>query len=147
RYHASVLCSPNFGYRHYLKVLGDRPLDGIDLSAVRVLFNGAEPISVELCEEFLTRLAPTGLARNSMLPVYGLAEASLAVSFAKLGAPMRTISLDRHALGVGEAARPVPANDRSALSLVSVGQTIPYCRLRIAADDDAQLADGRIGNI
>ncbi|MFX8523773.1 acyl-CoA synthetase, partial [Acinetobacter baumannii] len=44
RISASILCSPNFGYRHYLKVLGDRPIEGLDLSAVRVIFNGAEPI-------------------------------------------------------------------------------------------------------
>ncbi|MEJ0007344.1 MAG: hypothetical protein WDM77_13500 [Steroidobacteraceae bacterium] len=50
-----------FGYRHYLKVLGDRPVDGLDLSSVRLIFNGAEPISVALCNEFLTRLAPTRL--------------------------------------------------------------------------------------
>ena len=54
RIRATILCSPNFGYRHYLKVLGDRPVDGLDLSAVRLIFNGAEPISVPLCEEFLT---------------------------------------------------------------------------------------------
>ncbi len=51
------------------------------VAASRLIFNGAEPISVELCEEFLTRLAPARLPRNSMYPVYGLAEASLAVSF------------------------------------------------------------------
>ncbi len=55
---ATILCSPNFGYKHYLKVLGERTLEGLDLSAVRLIFNGAEPISVELCEEFLARLAP-----------------------------------------------------------------------------------------
>ena len=81
RIRATILCSPNFGYKHYLKVLGDRPVEGLDLSSVRLIFNGAEPISVELCEEFLTRLAPARLPRNSMYPVYGLAEASLAVSF------------------------------------------------------------------
>lgn len=144
---ASILCSPNFGYRHYLKVLGDRPIQNVDLSAVRLLFNGAEPISVELCEEFLSRLAPARLARNSMFPVYGLAEATLAVSFPKLGSPMQTISLNRHAMGVGEQARPLVAGDRDALSLVSVGKPIPYCRLRIAGDDDAALPEGRFGHI
>ncbi len=81
RVRASLLCSPNFGYRHYLKVLGERALDGLDLGSVRLLFNGAEPISVELCEQFLDRLAGAGLRRDAMYPVYGLAEASLAVSF------------------------------------------------------------------
>jgi len=71
RVRATILCSPNFGYKHYLKVLGDRPVDGLDLAAVRFIFNGAEPISVELCEEFLTRLAPAKLARTAMYPVYG----------------------------------------------------------------------------
>jgi acyl-CoA synthetase (AMP-forming)/AMP-acid ligase II len=46
---ASILCSPNFGYRHYLKVLGERSPGNLDLSCVRLIFNGAEPISVELC--------------------------------------------------------------------------------------------------
>src|SRR4029077_18257557 len=81
RVRASILCSPNFGYKHYLKVLGERAPEGLDLSAVRLIFNGAEPISVELCREFLARLAPARLAPNAMYPVYGLAEASLAVSF------------------------------------------------------------------
>jgi acyl-CoA synthetase (AMP-forming)/AMP-acid ligase II/acyl carrier protein len=147
RKRATLLCSPNFGYRHYLKVLGDRPIEGLDLSSVRLLFNGAEPISVELCDEFLSRLAPAKLARNSMFPVYGLAEASLAVSFPEVGAPMRTIGLDRHRMGVGETARPIPVGQREALSLVSVGHAIPYCRVRIAADDDSALPEGRFGNI
>ena len=57
---ATILCSPNFGYRHYLKVLGDRSPGNLDLSSVRLIFNGAEPISVELCEEFLARLQRPG---------------------------------------------------------------------------------------
>jgi acyl-CoA synthetase (AMP-forming)/AMP-acid ligase II len=87
RVRASILCSPNFGYKHYLKVLGERAPEGLDLSAVRLIFNGAEPISVELCREFLARLAPAQLSANAMYPVYGLAEASLAVSFPRPGAP------------------------------------------------------------
>ena len=78
---ATITCSPNFGYRHCLKALGDKTLEDHDLSSVRLIFNGAEPISVELAEEFLDRLAPYGLRRTSMFPVYGLAEASLAVCF------------------------------------------------------------------
>ncbi|MBZ5782182.1 AMP-binding protein, partial [Klebsiella aerogenes] len=81
RHHCTVLCSPNFGYRHFLKVLGERPVDGMNLQHVRILFNGAEPISPELTEEFLERMAPSGLPKPSMYPVYGLAEATLAMTF------------------------------------------------------------------
>ncbi|HSN71050.1 MAG TPA: AMP-binding protein, partial [Steroidobacteraceae bacterium] len=48
RKRVTITCSPNFGYRHVLKVLGDRPVDHWDLSSIRLIFNGAEPISSEL---------------------------------------------------------------------------------------------------
>ncbi len=95
---------------------------GLDLSAVRLIFNGAEPISLDLCEQFLTRLAA---ARNchaqSMYPVYGLAEASLAVSFPPLGTAVQSISLNRHRMTVGTAPPFVTRADPDAVSLVGVG--------------------------
>ena len=147
RVRATILCSPNFGYKHYLKVLGDRPVDGLDLAAVRFIFNGAEPISVELCEEFLTRLAPAKLARTAMYPVYGLAEASLAVSFPKPGAPLRTLTLNRHQLNPGSAVQLLSDAHRDAIRLVSEGRPIPYCRVRIADDQDRELPADRIGHV
>jgi acyl-CoA synthetase (AMP-forming)/AMP-acid ligase II len=142
RVRATILCSPNFGYKHYLKVLGERAPEGLDLSAVRLIFNGAEPISVELCEEFLTRLAPARLARNSMYPVYGLAEASLAVSFPPPGTPLRTLALNRHHMNPGDPVEPVAPGERDAVLLVSEGKAIPYCRVRIADDADRELPEG-----
>jgi acyl-CoA synthetase (AMP-forming)/AMP-acid ligase II/aryl carrier-like protein len=144
---ASILCSPNFGYRHYLKVLGERPPAGLDLAAVRLIFNGAEPISVALCEEFLARLAPAGLKREAMFTVYGLAEASLAVSFPPPGVAFRAARFNRHRLSVGRSLDPGPIADIDALELPSVGRAIPHCELRIAGDDDAPLADEHVGHI
>ncbi len=144
---ATILCSPNFGYRHYLKVLGERSPGPLDLSAVRLIFNGAEPISVALCEEFLGRLAPHGLTRTAMYPVYGLAEASLAVSFPPPGAPFVTTCFDRHQLGVGAQPAILAASDRAALALVGVGQAIPYCEVRIVDDADQRLPPGHVGHI
>ena len=147
RVRATILCSPNFGYKHYLKVLGDRPIEGLDLSATRLIFNGAEPISVELCEEFLTRLAPAKLARNAMFPVYGLAEASLAVTFPEVGAPLRTLTLNRHSLNVGSPVEPVAKTDKDAVELICEGKVIPYCQIRVTDDEDRPLPEDRIGNV
>jgi acyl-CoA synthetase (AMP-forming)/AMP-acid ligase II/acyl carrier protein len=144
---ASILCSPNFGYKHYLKVLGERPVEGLDLSAVRLIFNGAEPISVGLCTEFLERLAPAKLAANAMFPVYGLAEASLAVSFPKVGQPLRSIALNRHRMNVGTPVEPIAKTDPDAVELVCEGTAIPYCRVRIAGEDDQPLPQGQIGHV
>ncbi len=147
RKRASILCSPNFGYKHYLKVLGERTVEGLDLSAVRLIFNGAEPISVDLVEEFLTRMRPAKLARNAMFPVYGLAEASLAMTFPPLGREYRATSFRRQELGVGDTAQSVAKGDKDAVEFISVGTAIPYSEVRIAGNDDAPLADGRVGNI
>jgi acyl-CoA synthetase (AMP-forming)/AMP-acid ligase II len=144
---ATILCSPNFGYKHYLKVLGDRPVEGLDLAAARLIFNGAEPISVELCTDFLTRLAPAKLARNAMFPVYGLAEASLAVTFPEVGAPMRTITLNRHRLNVGEPIELVAKTARDAVELISEGKAIPYCKVRLTDDTGQPVPHESIGNV
>ncbi|MDB6103056.1 MAG: AMP-dependent synthetase and ligase [Gammaproteobacteria bacterium] len=147
RIRATILCSPNFGYRHYLKVLGDRPIEGLDLASVRFIFNGAEPISVPLCNEFLDRLEPAKLQRTAMFPVYGLAEASLAVSFPPVGSPLQTLSLDRHRMTVGDPVERVPHTHKDAIDLVSEGKPIPHSLVRIAGDDDQPLPDGRIGHV
>ncbi|MGH8256802.1 MAG: AMP-binding protein, partial [Steroidobacteraceae bacterium] len=147
RVRATLLCSPNFGYRHYLKALGERALDRLDLGSVRLLFNGAEPISVELCEQFLERLAPAGLRRDTMYPVYGLAEASLAVSFPAPGQLLQACSFDRQHLGVGEQPQELPATSAAALRLASVGSAIPYCQARITDAGDVPVPAGSVGHI
>jgi acyl-CoA synthetase (AMP-forming)/AMP-acid ligase II/aryl carrier-like protein len=143
----TITCSPNFGYRHCLRALGDKTLADHDLASVRLIFNGAEPISVELAEEFLERLAPYGLARSAMYPVYGLAEASLAVSFPVPGAMYRYITVDRRTLGVGSTARIVDPSDPTALKLMCEGKPIPYTSVKLVDDAGAEVPSGTVGHL
>ncbi|HLA72868.1 MAG TPA: non-ribosomal peptide synthetase [Steroidobacteraceae bacterium] len=148
RKQATITSSPNFGFRHYLKVLGDRELGDLDLSSLRLLYNGAEPISVELADEFMTRLAPAKLKRTAMYPVYGLAEATLVVSFPQPpGELYESISVSRHELNVGKQPVLLPADHADALAIMAVGQPVPYSRLRIADDADQELPENHIGHI
>jgi acyl-CoA synthetase (AMP-forming)/AMP-acid ligase II/aryl carrier-like protein len=145
---ATVTSSPNFGYRHYLKVLGDRDLGDLDLSALRLVYNGAEPISVELADEFMARLAPAKLKRTAMYPVYGLAEATLVVTFPQPPGEMyEHISVNRHELNVGKQPMPLATDHADALSIMAVGQPVPYSRVRIADDADQELPENHIGHI
>jgi acyl-CoA synthetase (AMP-forming)/AMP-acid ligase II/acyl carrier protein len=143
----TITCSPNFGYRHFLKVLGDRKLEGVDLSRIRLIYNGAEPISVELANEFMRTLAYTGLKRQAMYPVYGLAEASLAVTLPPPGTDYRWIRVNRHKLGVGSVMELNPAAARDALELICVGKVVPYTEIRIADDARGALPEGTVGHI
>ena len=144
---ATQLCSPNFGYKHFLKLFVRKGLPDIDLSCVKRIINGAEPISWSLCEEFLDALAPQGLKRNTMLPVYGLAEATVGVSFSELGPEYGRVIMDRHSLQIGETFRPVDEADPDAVSFVTVGKAIRDVDIRIAGDDDRELEPGHIGHI
>ncbi len=144
---ATLTSSPNFGYRHFLKVLGDRRLENVDLSCLRGIYNGAEPISVALVNEFMQALAYTGLKHRAMYPVYGLAEACLAAAFPEHGSDYRWIRANRHTLGVGSAIEVNPADAREVIELMCVGQPLPNMELRIADDARAPLPDGRVGHI
>ena len=143
----TLLCSPNFGYRHCLRALGDKTLDGVTLESVRLVFNGAEPISVELAEEFLDKLVPYGLDRSAMFPVYGLAEASLAVSFPVPGSMYKYITVDRRTLGVGVTAKVVPASDPTALKLMYEGRPIPFTNVKLVDDSGARVPADTVGHL
>lgn len=145
--HASVICSPNFGYKHFLKAMSGKEFPGMDLSCVRVILNGAEPISTRLCDEFLERLAPYGLKRISMLPVYGLAEATLAVAFPKWGQDYRAVHVDRHKLKVGDKVTYLAEDTADTLSFPIVGFEVPDMNIRIGDLEGNAFSEDTIGSI
>ncbi|HEX8529673.1 MAG TPA: non-ribosomal peptide synthetase, partial [Cytophagales bacterium] len=140
----SILCSPNFGYKYVLKHCQPDGR-GWDLSGVRLLYNGAEPISESLCRQFVDALAPYGLPRGAMRPVYGLAEASLAVTISDLGDEVRALRVDRHCTNPGDQV--VERQDDNAVAFVNVGKAIDCCALRIAGDDGTPLPERTVGHV
>ena len=144
---ATVLCSPNFGYQHYLRQFATKPPQRLDLSAVRLIFNGAEPISAELCRRFAKALAPHGLKASTIFPVYGLAEASLAVSFPKPGTLVETVHLDRTALEIGAPVRVVAQDAQGAVELVKLGRAVPGSELCIVDGAGISLDGPSIGHV
>jgi acyl-CoA synthetase (AMP-forming)/AMP-acid ligase II len=143
----SVTCSPNFGYMHYLKSHDAAKAAALDLSAIRVIFDGAEPIAADLCRKFTRALAPAQLSANVIFPVYGLAEASLAVTFPRVGAPLSTVSLARDALGPEDVVRHVAPESEDAVELVHLGTPVRNCELRIADAAGVAAPPGAVGRI
>lgn len=142
---ATVTCSPNFGYKHYLKALRNKSPEGIDLSHVRVIYNGAEPISIDLCDQFLDTLAGVGLSKGSMFTVYGLAEATLAVAFPKPGEPYHAVYLDRHAMLMGDEVKFVAADHADAVVYAVEGQPVTDMQIKITDEVNATLPANCIG--
>jgi surfactin family lipopeptide synthetase A len=141
----SILCSPNFGYRYFSKHFCIADTHKWELSHVRIIYNGAEPISQKLCWDFLNSLAKYGLKSRSMCPVYGLAEASLAVSISGLHDEVISMDLDRNKLNIGEEVLKACGND--SVSFVNVGKSVNYCSIRITDNENFALQDETLGHV
>ena len=143
----AVTGSPNFGYLRVREKLTDEDVRTLDLGWLRAIVNGAEPISCRVMRTFMERLGPAGLSPTAMFPVYGMAEASLAVPFPPLGEVSRTRSLDRLHLAKQGRVAEVPEEAATALTLVDEGVPLHGCEVRIVNDSDRVVPEGRVGHI
>lgn len=143
---ATLLSSPNFGYKHFLKhfIEGENKWD---LSSVRLIFNGAEPIDVDLAVEFIDRMSEFNLSKTSMYFVYGMAEACLGVSFPEPNTEIRYLSVDRRKLTIGKPIEIVDSQGKYSVKLSNNGYPLLRCNVRIVDDEGNVLPEGYIGNI
>jgi amino acid adenylation domain-containing protein len=148
KYRASILGSPNFGYRHFLKLYRKgKKKPSWDLSCIKVILNGAEPISAELCEEFRRELACFGLPPHCITPGYGLAEGSLIASLCPIDEGIRTMTVDRHHLRVGDRLQPVEPGSPQSITFVDCGLPFPKTDIRITGKGRLPLPEDQVGHI
>ncbi|MCZ7415129.1 AMP-binding protein [Streptomyces sp. WMMC897] len=135
---------PNFAYDYLVDAVPAEEAASYDLSRWRVAFNGAEPIAVDSLEAFLRRFAPARFDPRTMLTVYGLAEATLAVTFPPLEREPRWDWVDRAALAERGAAVPVERTAPGARGVVGVGSPVLGMRLRVADAEGRAVAGDRV---
>ncbi|HZI08372.1 MAG TPA: AMP-binding protein, partial [Archangium sp.] len=134
RHRGFVSPAPNFAYGLCLKRVKDADMEGVDLSGWTHALNGAEPVSVETLRLFSERFARWGFQAGSLRPVYGLSEASLAVTFPPAGRGPRALGVDARVLAterrvvdgsreVGSVGRPVPGFEVEVRD--ELGQVVP----------------------
>lgn len=147
KHRVTCLSSPNFGYVHFLQHWKPEGAAAWDLSCVRLIFNGAEPISAAHCRDFLKAMKPYGLKENCIFPVYGLAEASLAVTFPGTEDDLNSVKLERQSLAVGQPVRMAAREDHTAIEIVELGFPVQECEVRICDEVGNPSAPGSIGLI
>jgi fatty-acyl-CoA synthase len=138
RHRGTLSPAPNFAYELCVRKIADQELEGLDLSSWRAALNGAEPVQAGTLERFAARFHPYGFRREALLPVYGLAEASLAVSAPKVGTGYKVDRVEREALESEDRAIPTRSADATALEFVSAGRPLPDLAVKIVS------ADGRV---
>jgi acyl-CoA synthetase (AMP-forming)/AMP-acid ligase II len=131
RFRATLTVAPTFAYALTGRRVPDEQLAGLDLSAFRLAFVGAEPIDADALESFARRLAPHGFDARALFPVYGLAEATLAVAFPTPGSGLAVDVVRRHALAAQGRAEPCDPDAADAMRVVSVGRGVPGLTIRI----------------
>jgi fatty-acyl-CoA synthase len=129
---ATVAAAPNFAFELCVRKIADRDIQGLDLSSWRCLLNGAEPVNPRTLDRFVERFARYGFRPEALMPVYGLAEATLAATVPPLGRGPSVDRIDRQTFEREGRAVPAAPDDSSALEFVSVGRAIPGHEIRLA---------------
>ncbi len=144
----SVLGSPDFGIKFFLSAFKPEQEYHWDLSSVRLFFNGAEPIHYSLCKKFIETLKKYNLKKNCMFPVYGLAEASLAVTLPKPREGLRSVVLNRNKLSIGNRIETTTENtENNGIRFVDVGYPVAGCQIKIVDANGNNINENRLGRI
>ena len=140
---ATISVAPNFAFGLCVDKITDDQLEGVDLSSWRIVLCGAEPVVPRVLRRFNERFAAWGLRPEAVTPVYGLSEATLAVTFSELEAPFVSRCFDRDLLSAG--GRAVHAID--GVEFVSVGRPLVDVDLRVMDGDGEALPSRRVGDV
>ncbi|MCM1969367.1 fatty acyl-AMP ligase [Streptomyces sp. G1] len=116
---ATHTVSPNFGLDLCVDRVPENARTGLDLSSLRTLVNGSEPVRASTLDRFSAEFGPHGFRPQAHCPSYGLAEATLAVTLGGPGAP-RVLRLDRAELAA-DRVRVLPDADEDGYRVVSCG--------------------------
>lgn len=143
RHGGTITGAPNFAYELCMRRIPDQELADLELHTLRQAFNGAEPVSATLMEAFSRRFARCGLGQRGVLrPVYGLAEATLAVTHtSRKHSPVRWLGVDAAVLA--REGRVVEGTRR----FTSVGLPLPGVDIQIRDDAGHDLPERRVGRI
>lgn len=130
RNRATMTAAPNFAYELCLKRIRDEDIRGIRLDSMRAVFNGAEAVIPATLERFHRRFAGYGLKKTALMPVYGLAECSVGLTFPPLGRGPLVDRVARDRFMRTARAEPASGPD-NALCFVSCGDPLPDHEIRI----------------
>ncbi|HWM84393.1 MAG TPA: fatty acyl-AMP ligase, partial [Kofleriaceae bacterium] len=144
RHKGTLSTAPNFGYGLCVSRVSAEEREGLDLSSWRFAMNGSEPVNYRTLVDFEKAYGPHGFTLDSLYPVYGLAESSLAVTFPRPGAGVRYELVDRQELANGRA---VLSSGKSAMAVVSVGRAVPGHFVAVVDESGAALPEREVGHV
>ncbi|MCG7410806.1 non-ribosomal peptide synthetase [Paenibacillus sp. ACRRX] len=141
------LYTTNFALKLIISSYATKKIDEINLSKVRTILIGAEPISAKLCNQFIDDMKGYGLDPLCMLPAYGLAEATVGVAGHELGKPIKVTYINRNSMSIGHKITKTEDSDINSVSFVEIGTCLNNTMIRICDAEGNVLDDQIIGYI
>jgi 1-acyl-sn-glycerol-3-phosphate acyltransferase len=141
KHRGTIAAAPNFAYELCVRKIADKDIQGVDLSSWRAALNGAEPVNPETLERFAERFASYGFHREAQLPVYGLAEAALAVTVPPLNRGPLVDRIERETFTAQGRAVPAAPGDATAIVFVSSGNALPRHEVCIVDERGNEVPD------
>ncbi|HVE97377.1 MAG TPA: fatty acyl-AMP ligase [Pseudonocardiaceae bacterium] len=146
RHRGTITAAPNFAYGLLARRLAGAD-EHFDLSSLRLALNGAEPIEPAAVRAFTDAGARFGLSQGCMVCAYGMAEATVGVSFAPLEIGMQVDTVDAEALEARRRAVPAEPSDRQVRAFPRLGPPLPGLEAQVVADDGHPLSEREVGRI
>ena len=147
QHRATLTIAPNFAYSLCVHGIEEEELQTVSLNALRVAFNGAEPIRKQSVDRFIQRFSSYGLRPQSMFPVYGMAENTLAVAFPPVQRGPRYDRIERGPLQELGEALPAAPDSSDVVEVASVGIGVGDCEIRILDEHKALVGDRCEGEV
>ena len=147
KYRATFSGGPNFAFELAASRIPDEDLQGLDLSALRFMVNGAEPISPQTLRKFTERFANYGMNRGVPSPSYGLAENCVGLCFPPFGRGPKIDRIKRDTLARRGYAEPAGPDDKDAFEVVACGHPIEKNDVRIVDDAGHELGERQEGRL
>lgn len=141
----TISVAPPFGYDLCARRVRDSEKAALDLSCWRVAGIGAEPIRASVLSRFADCFYDTGFDPAAFTPCYGLAESTLAVSFARRGVLVDHVS--RHVLEYQFKAQACAADDPGSCGFTNCGAPLPGHRVEIRDAAGRVVAEREVGQI
>jgi fatty-acyl-CoA synthase len=146
KYKGTMTAAPNFAYTLFAKRLRRQATPGqFDLSTLRWALSGSEPVEPADVEDLIDAGRPFGLRPDAILPAYGMAETTVAVSFTECGAGMVVDEVDASLLAV--LHRAVPATRGKTRRFATLGRLLEGLEARIVDEHGGMLPARGVGVI
>lgn len=146
RHRGTLSAAPNFAFDQCVRHIEDAAIDGLDLSSLRLVANGSEPVSAVTIRRFTGRFARYGFRAEAMAPAYGLAENTVGLTLPPTGRGPLVDRIARRRLveqGIAQSAR----DQEPMAEIVSCGCPLPGHEVRVVDDTGHELPERGEGRI